>query len=220
MAWRFACRLRHFKVNRSSDIVGIYGAPFPAASVQTLFDTDVADEDAFKIGAQYKFAATKTTISGIYEVMHRYVSADLQFQNERQRRGTWLAVEQELTPKDTVAVGWAHAFRTPGDPGQHNSSNTPTPDGLSSAGGPNPQNQADMITAVLKHKFSDSVLGYFGDATTINAEAAHYDLGAGGRGVTTDCHDATGSSGGAFANPRCWAGGRLQGVSMGLKYQF
>jgi len=50
-------------------------------------------------------------------------------------------------------------------------------------------------------------------------------LGAGGRAVTTDCHDASddaagSSSGGESSNPRCWAGGRLMGVSAGMKFQF
>jgi predicted porin len=188
---------RHRNANRSSDVAD----PILAAR-------DIADEDAAKIGMQYTFA-TKTTVSGIYESMHRYVDPSLTFQNERQRNGTWLAITQELTPKDNLSFGWAHAFATPGDPGQHN-----TPGGL------DPNNSANMFTVAYKHTIVPGLLVYVDWAATYNAPDAHFDLGAGGRGVTTDCHDAHGSSGGAFADPHCWAGGKLMGVSMGMKYTF
>jgi hypothetical protein len=64
---------------------------------------------------------------------------------------------------------------------------------------------------------------YIDYAATINGPSAHYDLGAGGRGVTTDCHDANStptSSGGIGANPHCWTGGHLQGISTGIRYNF
>ena len=188
---------RHQKVNRSSDVAD----PVLAA-------LDVAPEDAAKIGVQYTLP-TRTTVSGIFESMHRYVDPSLSFQNERQRNGTWLAITQELTPKDSLSFGWAHAFATPGDPGQHN-----TP------GGPDPNNAANMFTAAYKHTIIPGLLVYVDWAATYNAPDAHFDLGAGGRGVTTDCHDAHGSSGGLAADPHCWAGGHLMGVSMGMKYQF
>ena len=190
---------RHFKVNRSSDIDLTGGNA-------ALAPLDVADEDAAKVGVQYTFP-TKTTISGIYESMHRYVDPSLKFQNERTRNGTWLAVTQELTPKDNVSFGWAHAFATPGDPGQHN-----TPGGL------DPNNAADMYTVAYKHTIKPGLLWYVTYAATLNHPDAHFDLGAGGRGVTTDCHDAGDASGGESSNPHCFAGGHLQGVSVGMKY--
>jgi len=186
---------RHFKVNRSSDVAD------PALAL-----LDVADEDAAKVGVQYTFP-TKTTISGIYESMHRYVDKSLSFQNERTRNGTWLAVTQEITPKDNISLGWAHAFATPGDPGQHN-----TP------GGPDPDNAADMYTIAYKHIIKPGLLWYVTYAATLNHPDAHFDLGAGGRGVTTDCHDASDASGGESSNPHCFAGGHLQGVSVGMRY--
>ena len=88
----------------------------------------------------YQFA-TRTTIGGIVEYLHRDVPADLAFQNERTRWGTWLVVSQELNPLDSVYFGWAHAFRSPGNPGQHNDSTLVTGNGATF--GPN-QNQADM----------------------------------------------------------------------------
>jgi len=221
---------RHEKVNRSSDLLGIYGAP-----TQALLAADVAAEDAFKVGVLYKFP-TKTTIGGIWEDLHRYVPQQLQFQNERQRQGTWAFLTQELTPKDEVSFGWAHAFKTPGDPGQHNSQTLSTAD-LDAAGNPGVyapnDNEANLYTAVLKHKFSPALTWYINGAATINGPSAHYDLGAGGHGVTTDCHDAyaggpvsqtpnaNATAGGGYgANPRCFTGSNIYGISTGVSYKF
>jgi hypothetical protein len=124
----------------------------------TLFSQDVADEDAFKAGALYRFP-TKTTVGAIFESMHRYVPADLAFQNERQRNGTWLFVSQDITPVDSIHFGWAHAFKAQGDPGQHNSTTLTQ----TTVDGPVPfapnDNQADMLTASYKHKFSENLPG-------------------------------------------------------------
>ncbi len=209
---------RHNKVNRSSDIA------IADPTVNTfLQNQDIADEDAAKIALQYTLP-TKTTVGGIFESMHRYVPNDLAFQNERQRYGTWLVISQELTEAASLHFGWAHAFRTPGDPGQHNDS-TQTPQGgvagTDFVAGASAHNDADMITAAFKYALTKELTFYTDWAMTINGSAAHYDLGAGGRAVTTDCHDASGSAGGQTnANPHCWTGGRLMGVSAGLKYQF
>jgi predicted porin len=219
---------RHEKVNRSSDILGIFGAPgiitppFLTGSAlgDALYNRDVADEDAAKVGVQVTLP-TKTTISGIFESLHRYVPSSLSFQNERQRDGTWLAITQDLTPKDNISFGWAHAFKTPGDPGQHNDGTLTTSDGLG-AFAPN-NNQADMLTTAFKHTIKPGLMWYIDYAATINGPSAHYDLGAGGRGVTTDCHDANSSptsGGGIGSNPHCWTGGLLQGVSTGIRYNF
>ena len=159
-----------------------------------------------------------TTVGAIVEHMDRYVPADLAFQNERTRWGTWAFVSQEITAVDSVHFGWAHAFRTPGDPCQHNDCTIPTPDGLT-AYAPN-DNQADMLTAAYKHKLSKDLLWYTHLAATINGPSAHYDLGAGGRGVTTDCRDAFSGSGGAFSTPHCFTGTTLFGASTGLQYKF
>ena len=164
----------------------------------------------------YQFA-TKTTVGAVVEYMHRDVPADLAFQNERTRWGTWLVVSQELSPLDSLYFGWAHAFRSPGNPGQHNDSTLVTANGA--AFGPN-QNQADMVTAEWKHKLSDNLIWYNIVAATFNGADAHYDLGAGGRSVTTDCHDATGVSGGLTSAPHCWTGTTLVGVSTGLQWRF
>lgn len=189
----------HRHVNRTSDL--------------PVFDpTDVADETAAKIGAQYRLS-TGTTISAIYESLKRRVPGPLASQNERSRTGYWLALSQELTRSDGLHFGWAHANKTPGDGGQHN-----TP------GGANPDNAANMFTLAWKHQVDKQFSFYADYATTVNHAAAHYDLGAGGRAVTTDCHDASNPDTSGFDPngnaPHCWAGGHLQGVSVGMKYTF
>jgi predicted porin len=208
---------RHMKVNRQSDLTGLY-VTVPA----NLYAQDVADEDAAKIGIQYAFP-TRTVVSAIFEDLHRYVPQDLQWQNERQRTGWWLAVSQQVTADDSVHIGWAHANRAPGDPGQHNDSVNTPPEGnplTDATAGPDSDNTSNMVTAALKHKLAEDLTVYFDWAYTINGPAAHYDLGAGGRAVTTDCHDASDSTGDEFGNPHCWAGGHLMGVSLGLDYRF
>jgi predicted porin len=248
---------RRFATNRQSDIAAIYGLAnngvFPAqsscaqvaalsgtggtggaplsgqaqANFLALCNADVADEDAFKIAALYTFP-TKTTVGAIWETMHRYVPAILEFQNERQRMGTWLFLTQELTPVDSISFGWAHAFATPGDPGQHNSSTLATNTGVGGfllpsdgqgAFAPN-DNSADMLTATYKHKFGQNLTWYTAVAATINGPSAHYDLGAGAHGITTDCHDAFDASGGLASNPHCYTGPVLGGVSTGIQWRF
>jgi predicted porin len=190
----------HLQVNRTSDL-------------PTFDPNDVADETAWKLGAQYRFAPTGTTVSAIYEDLRRKVPASLAYQNERSRKGTWLAISQELGPQDSLHFGWAHAGHTPGDPGAHNT-----------AGGANPDNAANMFAVAWKHQVDDNLGWYIDYAATHNHHDAHYDLGAGGRSVTTDCHDASNPDASGFDpngnGPHCWAGGGLQGASVGLKYTF
>ena len=154
-------------------------------------------------------------------MLHRYVSPLISFQNERQRNGTWLFATQELTPSDSISFGWAHAFAAVGDPGQHNTpaSSTVLIPGLGVAAADN-DNASDMITSTYKHKFGTNLTWYTAVAATINGPSAHYDLGAGGRGVTTDCHDAFGASGGLVSQPHCYVGNVLAGVSTGIQWRF
>ena len=235
---------RHYNVNRQSDLSGIYGVgsavnnvptftlvtngSFPNATQLAAFNADVADEDAFKVAALYTFA-TKTTVGGIFEMMHRYVPALIQFQNERTRNGTWAFLTQELTPVDSISFGWAHAFKANGDPGQHNSTttNVPVPGTTGTDCGAAcglmvvaNNNNADMVTSTYKHKFGPNLTWYTAVAATMNGQNAHYDLGAGGRGVTTDCHSAFGASGGIESVPHCWVGPTLAGVSTGIQWRF
>lgn len=235
---------RHKDVNRNSDGIGAnsltYGVllnncppPYTAASCSPLLDwgtfgtivaefpefaaiasppylTDIADESAWKVGMQYAFPVG-LTLNGEYERMTRDVTPALSFQNERQRNGTWFAATQKFGANDSVSIGWAHAGRTPGDPGgQHNYNPTST------------DNTADMYTIAWKHNLDKQLYWYIDSALTINHGNAHYDLGAGGRGLTTDCHDGTNTifTDASSAGPTTWGGCRLMGFSTGLDYKF
>jgi len=195
----------HKSVNRSNDVaIELAGA-------------DVADERAIKGGMQYS-PSKATTISAIYEDMQRYVAPTLKYQDERSRTGFWLALTQSLNDKDNLNFGWARANPTPGDPGQRN-----TP------GGKNPDNMANMYTFAYKHATNKFVTFYADYALQLNHPAAHYVLGAGGRGLTVDCHDgavpaqldvSTGVPLVVGDGPHCFAGGRIQGFSTGLDFRF
>jgi len=82
-------------------------------------------------------------------------------------------------------------------------------------------NSGNLFTVAFENQLSKNLMAYFNWALTDNGPAAHYDLGAGGRAVTTDCHDAFAASGGLVgSDPHCWTGSQLQGVSAGLNYKF
>jgi predicted porin len=189
-----------------------YPQAAPAGSPEYSTAYDVADEWAAKIGGQYSFPFG-LTISYMWEEMHRNVPQVMEFQNERQRTGDWLAVDYVFNGgKDRVAAGWAHAGATPGDPGgQHNYN----PNGVGS-------NEANMYTIAWWHKLDKQLTWYLDAADTANDINAHYDIGAGGHGIKTDCHDATHplfidySS----AGPTTWGGCHEIGVSTGINFKF
>ena len=194
----------HRNVNRTSDLAN-------------LDPRDVGDESAFKIGGQYTFA-TQTTVSALWERTHRDLPSDLDFQNERSRpNATWLALTQALTQKDSVSFGWAHAGKSKGFLGVHN-----TPDDQTTF-----DNAANMYSLAWRHMLDKYTTVYADWAMTVNHADAHYDLGAGGHGVTTDCHDSTPlaafdpTTGGVTnTGPHCFSGGHLQGVSVGVAFKF
>jgi hypothetical protein len=99
-----------------------------------------------------------------------------------------------------------------GDPGgQHNFN----PNGIG-------QNQGNMYTIAYWHKLDKQLTVYLDAAETINDGNAHFDIGAGGHGIKTDCHDATHplfidySS----AGPTTWGGCHEIGFSTGVNYRF
>jgi predicted porin len=188
---------------------GIY-AGFWGNGGSNPFVNDIGNEAAYKFGAQYIFS-TGTTVDAIFERMTRSLPAVLEFQNERQRNGWWLAVTQELTSDDNVNLGWAHAGKTPGDPGgQHNFNPSNTDD------------TADMFTLAYKHKLDKQLYWYADAAETVNHGNAHYDLGGGGHGVKTDCHDGTTTPviDYSSAGNTTWGGCKPKGISVGLNYKF
>ncbi|HTF15689.1 MAG TPA: porin, partial [Burkholderiales bacterium] len=151
----------------------------------------VGDEAAMKVGVQY-MVTPNTILNVILERMTRK-NPNPDF-NERQRNGSWLALTQKVTGQDDVNFGWAHAGKTPGDPGT----------------GPI-DNVANMYTAGYKHHFDKQSNWYAIYARQANHTGAHYDLGASGHGITTDCKDAAGG---------CFTGETLQAVSVGWMYSF
>jgi predicted porin len=173
---------------------------------------DVADEEAFKFGGQYRFDFG-LTISYFWEEMKRKVPDIMQFQNERQRTGDWLALDYTLNGgADRVAVGWAHAGASVGDPGgQHNFD-------------PNfvGQNEANMYTIAWWHKIDKQLTWYLNYADTVNDHNAHYDIGAGTHGIKTDCHDATHAMFIDYSSfgPTTWGGCHEMGVSTGVNFKF
>jgi predicted porin/cell division protein FtsB len=193
-----------------------YAAEYPqaaaAGSAEYAAAYDTADEWAMKFGGQYAFDFG-LTISYLYEDMHRTLPQVMEFQNERQRTGDWLALEQDFNGgADRIAIGWAHASATVGDPGgQHNFN----PNGI---GG----NQANMYTIAWWHKLDKQLTVYFDAAETINDGNAHYDIGAGGHGIKTDCHDATHAQfiDYSSAGPTTWGGCHPLGISTGVNYRF
>jgi predicted porin len=215
---------KHSKVNRTSDLFGVVTNPNAIPGSGGFDPNDVADETAWKIGVQYLFAPTRTTVNAIWEDMKRNVPGYLKPQDERTRSGFWLALSQQVTSADSVHLGWAHANKAKGDPGQHNPPASATPDPFLGFGFKDADNRADMFTLALKHAFDRNLSTYVNYATTRNKPFGHYDLGAGGRSVTTDCHDASNTDTTGFdphsGAPKCWTGGRLQAFSVGMKYTF
>src|SRR5579862_1566618 len=193
-----------------------YQAEFPGAAAfssppyNPQYDT--VNEYAYKFGGQYRFDFG-LTLSYLYEELHRELGPALQFQNERQRNGQWAAIEYELPGgADRVAVGWAHAGASVGDPGgQHNYN----PNGIG-------KNEANMVTASYWHKFDKQLTWYLDFADTMNDGNAHYDIGAGSHGIKTDCHDATHTPFIDYtsAGPTTWGGCHPQGFSTGLNFKF
>jgi predicted porin len=184
--------------------------PLPATAGTPGYLNDTVNETALKFGVQYTFDFG-LALSGIYEDMQRKLPADMQWQNERQRIGFWFAASQDFTPKNNLSIGWAHAGASVGDPGgQHNYIPNST------------TNYANMYTIAWKYRFDKQLYWYIDAAESVNHANAHYDIGAGGRGITTDCHDGTTQ---AFidyssAGPTTWGGCRPLGVSTGLHYTF
>ena len=74
---------------------------YPEAAPSTAspeYTTDIADESAFKVGAQWKFDFG-LSVSGIYEYLKRDLPAESKFQNERQRNGLWFALSQDFSSR-------------------------------------------------------------------------------------------------------------------------
>ena len=190
----------HKRVNREGDEnSGIPGSA-PVGGV------GVADERAYKVGLQYAFP-TNTIVNVIFERLTR-AAPDSNF-NERQRNGYWLAVTQKISGEDEVNVGWAHAGKTPGQPGGASVDGV-TAQGVLGPGGP-VDNQSNMYSLGYKHHFDKRANWYAVYARQQNHAGGHFDLGSSGHGVTTDCKSDVNF---------CFTGETLQAVSVGMMYSF
>ena len=193
----------HKSVNRSGDLGGD--------------PRDIGDEQAWKTGSSWRSPSrrrsTRSTKSS-RATSPRICSS----RTSGSAADIWFALTQQLDKMSNVNFGWAHANATAGDLPQHN---TPL-------AGANPDNAANMYTFAYKRNLDRHFSWYVDYALTLNHPDAHYDLGAGGRGLTTDCHDGSPITGFdptvnppvSGVGPRCYTGGRLQGFSGGLKFQF
>lgn len=208
----------HKNVNRSSDLPAVGSLPAGYSNAQ-LDGMDVGDETAIKIGAMYKVASTGTRIGGVFESMTRNIPDVLSYQNERQRTGSWLLIQQDLPGANQLNFGWGHANKALGDPSQHNDLN------IAGNPGQSPDNSANMYTLAGIHQVDRNLSFYMNYAITLNGAAAHYDQGAGGHGYYVDCHDSGGpipANGGSTgtAGPICWTGTTIQSLSAGMRYRF
>jgi hypothetical protein len=68
-----------------------------------------------------------------------------------------------------------------------------------------------LISLGYKHHWDKRANWYAVYARQQNHAGGHFDLGASGHGITTDCKDAAGF---------CFTGETLQGVSVGMMYSF
>ncbi len=181
-----------FEVHKNTNRTGDEGpSQSPPVASPPAGAVGVVNEAAMKAGVQY-MVSPSTIVNVILERLTRK-APDPNF-NERQHNASWLALTQKITGQDDVNVGWAHAGKTPGDPGT----------------GPI-DNAANMYTVGYKHHFDKQSNWYAVYARQANHTGAHYDLGSSGHGITTDCKDAVGS---------CFTGTTLQAVSVGWMYSF
>ncbi|MDE2599633.1 MAG: porin [Rhodocyclaceae bacterium] len=163
----------------------------------------IANEDAWKLGAQYKFTS-RTILNAVFEKLKR--SAITTAEDERSRNGTWLALTQYITDKDALNFGWAHAGRTPGQPvsGLVLMNGQAAPVGAS-------DNAANMFDIGYKHWFDKKTTVYAVYSQLNNGTNAHYALGPGGHGIATRNQDGDGN---------VFEGNRVKAFSVGMTYDF
>ena len=176
----------------------------------------IRDEYAYKLGVQYAFP-TKTTVNFELERLKRDAITDAQ--DERTHTATWLAVTQGLTADDDVNVGWARAFKTPGQPDQ----GVQDRNGIAATPGSS-DNGANLLDVGYKHRFLDKrTTTYLTYSRLINQHWAHYSLGAGGHGLPTRNYVGDKFVGGCQTGGNCgppFAGNTAEAFSLGVTYDF
>ncbi|MBC7733250.1 MAG: porin [Bacteriovorax sp.] len=164
----------------------------------------IANETAFKVGAQYTFAEA-TTLSLIWEKLKR--NAITPALDERSRNGTWVALTQKLTANDDLNLGWAHAGKTPGNP-----NGAPLNMSGVDGSGKSVNNAANQYSLGLKHRFPDKKVTVYAVYTDLrNSDYAHYALGVSGHGIVTRNKDGDGN---------VFSGYDAKAISFGLTYDF
>jgi predicted porin len=175
----------------------------------------IRDESGLKVGVQYTFS--DTTVDFELERLKR--DALTSSLDERTHTATWLAVTQKLTPVDDLNFGWAHAFRSPGQPDQ----GVQDANGVAATPGSAP-NGANLLSIGLKHRFIDKrTTTYVTYSHLANEHWGHYALGAGGHGLPTRNYVGDKYVGGCQANANCgppFAGNTAQALSVGVTYDF
>jgi predicted porin len=155
----------------------------------------VHDEWAAKVGGGVMLP-THTQLFGIYEHMQREGTNPLF--NERSRDGAYASVTQFVGMWE-LSAAWAHAFKTPGDPGV-----------FSGIVG-DPKNQADMYSVGARYRFDKDFSVYLVGAWLKNGPGAHYCLGASGHGFAICDRDAQNNT---------IPGTTIKAASIGLTYSF
>jgi len=189
----------HKNVNRTGDQA-------PDANDVTPV-TGVHNEWAWKIGGQGKIDVTNTVVSVLYEKTKR-VDAVAQFDERSRPDAYYLSITQyiDASHANEIDFAWAHAGKTPGDPG-----------GVSNrapgyVSGPI-DNRSDLLALGVKHNFPDKkTTVYLVGCEQLNHEGAHYDLGASGHGIAVDDKDDGGVN--------TFAGAHLKAISLGMRYSF
>lgn len=191
----------HKDVNRLGD----EGNPGPGGSTSV---TGVHNEWAWKIGATVNVDATNTVINALYERTRRD-GAPAAFDERSRPEAYYVSVSQYFTKShsDQIDFAWAHAGKTPGVPGGLQNCTT----GTGNCAGPI-DDHADLLAIGYRHNFSDKRTSvYLVAAEMLNANGAHYDLGASGHGFKIDDKDG--------ANNQI-SGTHPRSISMGMSYKF
>jgi len=176
----------------------------------------IRNESGIKVGVQYALP-TNTTINVVVERLKRdAITADL---DERTHTATWLALTQKLDADDDFNFGWAHAYKTPGQPDQ----GVQDKDGIAATPGPS-ANGANLLSVGFKHRFLDRrTTSYLTFSRLANEHWAHYSLGAGGHGLPTRNYVGDKFIGGCQAGGNCgppFSGNTAQAISLGMTYDF
>jgi len=223
--WTFiAAGELHEKVNRTGDEAG-------AIPDGSTIVTGVHNEWAAKVGGGYRFTDPlgPLQVYAFYEWLRRE-NAVPAF-NERSRDGVFASLTQFVGEHWLFSASYAHAFKTPGSPGQNNGCLTlNTPSAIPGAGSftsncasPGPivqatqfqenafSDAASMYAVGAKYRFNQWAAWYVVGSLLKNDLGAHFCLGASGHGYQICSRDAANDTIG---------GATIKAVTTGLTFDF